>query len=406
MSRTRFSWIRSLAASLLVHASLAVAGVLLLKPPAIPGDRNVQVELFSASSSMVTQKTKPIPPAIPRPRLDVRPGVQQARRLGSSADSLASRSEKVPDGTRFDQGKPRFNPESLAGEASADLSKTAFNHRVRNSVERQRTSKLRRSLDNRRRMAAPEPTPFFRVSAARNRKITRKSRDQFSARLGGRPLDQGLENTTSATEIAQRPGQKHPGSADEPNAPRRASARARPGVNRAATSTATVKRALRTEESATSDSASSRRQPDLADMAAPQSNAQSKDRDLGRGWGTRAAWLGEAGATGNKPLWLNTADSRYVTYFSAIYKKVQPLWHFPEELEARLEQGEVLVQFTILESGHIRALKIKRSSGYPSFDQIALAAVRKASPFQTIPTNLGTELNVICPFEFNNPLIR
>jgi TonB family protein len=141
-------------------------------------------------------------------------------------------------------------------------------------------------------------------------------------------------------------------------------------------------------------------------MAAPQDKPLARNRDLGRGWGTRAAWLGDAAATGNKPLWLNTADSRYVRYFSVIHKKVQPLWHFPRQLEARLEQGEVLVQFTILRDGRIKALKVKRSSGFPAFDRIAVSAVRKAAPFQAIPEDLGTELQVICPFEFNNPLIR
>jgi TonB family protein len=127
----------------------------------------------------------------------------------------------------------------------------------------------------------------------------------------------------------------------------------------------------------------------------------------GRGQGGSAVRRGSrSGALHGAPIWLTTGDQRYVDYFRRIYKKVQPLWVFPKRLEVEFEQGEVLIQFTILADGSARNLRVRKSSGYRQFDVNVLAAVERASPFGPIPRGLGRRLEIVAPFEFANPMIR
>jgi TonB family protein len=112
------------------------------------------------------------------------------------------------------------------------------------------------------------------------------------------------------------------------------------------------------------------------------------------------------GVEHGSPLWLTGGDRRYVDYFRRIYRKVQPLWVFPKELEVVYEQGEVIVQFSILADGTIRGLRVRKSSGYRQFDANVVAAIEKAAPFGPIPRGLGRRLDILAPFEFANPMVR
>jgi protein TonB len=96
----------------------------------------------------------------------------------------------------------------------------------------------------------------------------------------------------------------------------------------------------------------------------------------------------------------------YDLYLSRVKQKVDPLWEFPRELAIRMEQGDVLVGFTIKKDGSVRDLRVLKGSGFPSFDKNVLAAVKKAAPFAPLPATFGAELKVTAPFEGSNPAIR
>jgi TonB family protein len=105
-------------------------------------------------------------------------------------------------------------------------------------------------------------------------------------------------------------------------------------------------------------------------------------------------------------LWLNRPSPGYETYFRGIYRKVDRLWKFPKALEVLFEQGDVLVEFTIVADGNVSEVQLRKSSGFPEFDENVLAAIRKAAPFGPIPRGLGRSLRVLAPFEFSNPMVR
>jgi protein TonB len=96
----------------------------------------------------------------------------------------------------------------------------------------------------------------------------------------------------------------------------------------------------------------------------------------------------------------------YNLYLSRMKQKIDPLWEFPRELAIRMEQGDVLVGFTIRRDGSVRDIRVLKGSGFPSFDKNVLAAVKKAAPFAPLPATFGAELKVTAPFEGSNPAIR
>jgi len=105
-------------------------------------------------------------------------------------------------------------------------------------------------------------------------------------------------------------------------------------------------------------------------------------------------------------LALATFERTYDRYLTRVRQKVDPLWEFPRELAVRMEQGDVLVGFTIRKDGSVSDVRVLKGSGFDKFDKNVLAAIKKAAPFDPLPETLGAALRVTAPFEGANPAIR
>jgi len=107
---------------------------------------------------------------------------------------------------------------------------------------------------------------------------------------------------------------------------------------------------------------------------------------------------------------LNSTDPRLVGYFRKIHAKVDPLWAdaFPRSAMLDLKQGTVILEVTIERDGRARvAWPPIRPSGIDEFDRNCAAALRKASPFEPIPRELGMQtLRIRAPFVASNPIVR
>jgi protein TonB len=96
-------------------------------------------------------------------------------------------------------------------------------------------------------------------------------------------------------------------------------------------------------------------------------------------------------------------------YLRRLHKRVNENLVFPPDLAASLEQGELVVSFTLRRDGSVADIRISRPSGYKQFDEAASAAVRRSAPFPPLPavmTGGSQALNVEVPITFANPLIR
>jgi protein TonB len=115
---------------------------------------------------------------------------------------------------------------------------------------------------------------------------------------------------------------------------------------------------------------------------------------------------GAPGLPDAQKLALATFQRTYDRYLLRVRQKVDPLWEFPRELAVRMEQGDVLVGFTIRKDGSVSDVRVLKASGFAKFDKNVLAAIKKAAPFDPLPETLGAALRVTAPFEGSNPAIR
>jgi TonB family protein len=125
------------------------------------------------------------------------------------------------------------------------------------------------------------------------------------------------------------------------------------------------------------------------------------------GDGSRSAPLG-AGRGDVFDYW--TSDPRLVSYFRQIHAKIDPLWAdaFPRGALLDLEQGTVILDFTVYADGHVVvSWPPVRPSGVDAFDRNCADAIRRAAPFPPIPRRLGVSvLHVRAPFVASNPIIH
>lgn len=125
--------------------------------------------------------------------------------------------------------------------------------------------------------------------------------------------------------------------------------------------------------------------------------------------GHATSGTGAQTGTGSGESFTSTRASHSDPYFYEMYRKIDRELRFPKKLALALEQGQVVLAFRLQKNGRVRGLRIHKGSGFKEFDKEALRAFRLAAPFGVIPQPLlgeRSELRVIAPYDFRNPLIR
>lgn len=96
--------------------------------------------------------------------------------------------------------------------------------------------------------------------------------------------------------------------------------------------------------------------------------------------------VGQTGGSiqGAGAVTLSVSDFPYAWYIQAIHRKIQERW------EGRAVDGrQPEVIFEIGGDGQLRRLQIGKSSGNPTYDQLAMRAVGDANPFPPLPAGFG-----------------
>ncbi|MBM4262502.1 MAG: energy transducer TonB [Deltaproteobacteria bacterium] len=91
------------------------------------------------------------------------------------------------------------------------------------------------------------------------------------------------------------------------------------------------------------------------------------------------------GGGGRRSIPLETKEPQYVSYFTSIKRSIDANWKYPELALQYGLQGRLIVEFDILENGHLESLRVIRSSGSALLDDEAVRAIRSAAPFAPIP---------------------
>jgi len=104
-----------------------------------------------------------------------------------------------------------------------------------------------------------------------------------------------------------------------------------------------------------------------------------------------------------------TYARRQNPYFRKMYARMDRLIQFPRELALNMDQGEVVVRFTLHADGRVGDISVEKSSGFQKFDDEVTRAVSRGGPFGRVPDEIigrRTQMTVRAPYLFRNPLIR
>ena len=121
------------------------------------------------------------------------------------------------------------------------------------------------------------------------------------------------------------------------------------------------------------------------------SGGRGQGAATGNAVGTGGKTTGEEGVTeegggGFRLTPLNAPEVQYISYFASIKRKIELVWQYPYEAATAGIQGELTLDFVIARSGKVASIELIRSSGSKILDDEAIRSIRKAAPFDPIPT--------------------
>ena len=104
----------------------------------------------------------------------------------------------------------------------------------------------------------------------------------------------------------------------------------------------------------------------------------------------------------NKPISLDTTETKYVSYFARIKHQIERVWIYPVEAAQRGISGELTLRFQISRDGNLIGVYLVDKSGYEILDLAAFKAVRGAAPFYPIPSTIDKDrLTIIATFVYS-----
>jgi len=90
----------------------------------------------------------------------------------------------------------------------------------------------------------------------------------------------------------------------------------------------------------------------------------------------------------------------YSDYAVFIQEQIYKNLVYPPEAFVKGLEGIVTVNFTIGQNGYLKDIFVAESSGYPSLDEGAVAAVKSASPYPLPEGHEGEDIELVVPLEF------
>ena len=86
---------------------------------------------------------------------------------------------------------------------------------------------------------------------------------------------------------------------------------------------------------------------------------------------------------------ISTSEYRYIGYFAGLRKAIDLAWTYPPTAMRQGQQGVVKLRFAIATDGTASKIKITQSSGYRILDVAIVDAIKLASPFTPLPSDMG-----------------
>lgn len=106
----------------------------------------------------------------------------------------------------------------------------------------------------------------------------------------------------------------------------------------------------------------------------------------------------------------STRARRQDDYFRRLHARVLERVRWPRALAVALEQGEVVVTFTLRRDGTVAQVLVARPSGFHDLDDAVITAIHEAAPFGPVPSSIpggaNGDVRISAPFTFENPILR
>jgi TonB family protein len=125
-----------------------------------------------------------------------------------------------------------------------------------------------------------------------------------------------------------------------------------------------------------------------------------------RGPGSNARPMGDGRGPGSA---FDPADARRRTFLRGMRARLHGAWSpnaFPKWAALQGRGGATVVGFVVLADGSVTNVRTLRPSGFPEFDAKMRAAVRRAAPFGSPPSDLSPPFNSHHEFAVTNPAVR
>ena len=98
---------------------------------------------------------------------------------------------------------------------------------------------------------------------------------------------------------------------------------------------------------------------------------------------------------------LDTKDERYLSYATAVKKRLMLHWSYPKEAWENLIEGTVLVIFSLHRDGNLKEIKLLKPSMSHILNKEAVRAIRSAAPFPPFPGSVSVvKLNIKANFAY------
>jgi periplasmic protein TonB len=104
----------------------------------------------------------------------------------------------------------------------------------------------------------------------------------------------------------------------------------------------------------------------------------------------------------NKPIPLDTKETKYVSYFNRIKQQIQLVWIYPIQAAEKKISGQLTLKFEISKDGNLLSVNLTNSSGFNILDVAAMKSVKEAAPYYPFPMTIKKKkLSILATFVYN-----
>lgn len=133
--------------------------------------------------------------------------------------------------------------------------------------------------------------------------------------------------------------------------------------------------------------------PESVDLGLPETTQQR----LREGWAQKERKDVEKGDV----VWLDTEKDLLASFFKRFRDNIYQVWNYPRAAAERGEAGVCLLKIVINQDGSVENAELLQSSGYPTLDREAVAAVYRGASYGNLPSSYPKDqLTIMAYFQY------